>query len=120
MTDSSAYKTQLRELQVELVRLQRDIIADGRKLLVIFEGRDAAGKDGAIKRIVRHLSPRETRVVALGKPSDRERSSWYFQRYVPHLPSAGEWVHRFELARRPSCSPSAQCRRMGAVQSQLV
>ena len=92
MTDSSAYKTQLRELQVELVRLQRDIIADGRKLLVIFEGRDAAGKDGAIKRIVRHLSPRETRVVALGKPSDRERSSWYFQRYVPHLPSAGEWV----------------------------
>lgn len=92
MADAKGYKQRLRELQIELVRLQRDIIADGRKVLVILEGRDAAGKDGVIKRIVQHLSPRETRVVALGKPSDRERTSWYFQRYAPHLPSAGELV----------------------------
>ena len=86
------YKRALRERQIELVKLQRHLIANGERLLVIFEGRDAAGKDGAIKRIVRHLSPRETRVVALGKPSDRENSSWYFQRWVAHLPSAQEFV----------------------------
>jgi polyphosphate kinase 2 len=61
-------------------------------VLVLFEGRDAAGKDGTIKRIVQHLSPRETRVVALGKPSDKDRASWYFQRYAPHLPAAQELV----------------------------
>ena len=86
------YKRALRERQIELVKLQRHLIANGERLLVIFEGRDAAGKDGVIKRIVRHLSPRETRVVALGKPSDREASSWYFQRWVAHLPSAHEFV----------------------------
>lgn len=86
------YRRELRRLQVELVKLQRHIIQHGHKLLILFEGRDAAGKDGVIKRITEHLSPRETRVVALGKPSDRDRSSWYFQRYVPNLPSAEEMV----------------------------
>ena len=86
------YKQTLRELQVELVKLQRHFIKCDDKVLVILEGRDAAGKDGAIKRIVQHLSPRETRVVALGKPSDRDRTSWYFQRYVAQLPAAQECV----------------------------
>ena len=76
------YQKALRALQIELVKLQRHMIENDYKILVLLEGRDAAGKDGTIKRIVEHLSPRETRVVALGKPSDRERSSWYFQRYV--------------------------------------
>lgn len=88
----SVYKRQLRNLQIELVKLQRHFIAGNDKILIIFEGRDAAGKDGVIKRIVQHLSPRETRVVALGKPSDRDQSAWYFQRYVPHLPVASEMV----------------------------
>ena len=76
------YRAQLHLLQTELVKLQRHFIGCGDKILVLLEGRDAAGKDGNIKRIVEHLSPRETRVVALGKPSDRERRGWYFQRYV--------------------------------------
>lgn len=87
-----AYKDSLRQLQVELVKLQRHFIECNDKILIIFEGRDTAGKDGTIKRIVQHLSPRETRVVALGRPSDRDRTSWYFQRYVPHLPVAQELV----------------------------
>ncbi len=87
-----AYKDNLRKLQVELVKLQRHFINCNDKILIILEGRDASGKDGAIKRIVQHLSPRETRVVALGKPSDRDRTSWYFQRYVPYLPAAQELV----------------------------
>ena len=87
-----AYKDELYRLQVELVKLQRDIIARKRKLLVILEGRDAAGKDGTAKRIVEHLSPRETRVVALGKPSDRQQTEWYFQRFAEHLPAAQELV----------------------------
>ncbi|WP_237055635.1 polyphosphate kinase 2 [Microbulbifer sediminum] len=86
------YKAQLRNLQIRLVSLQRQLIANNLQILVLFEGRDAAGKDGTIKRIVQHLSPRETRVVALGKPSDRDTASWYFQRWVPHLPSEGEMV----------------------------
>jgi polyphosphate kinase 2 len=86
------YASALRELQIELVKLQRHFIACNDKILVLIEGGDAAGKDGLIKRIVEHLSPRETRVVALGKPSDRERTAWYFQRYVPHLPAAQELV----------------------------
>ena len=72
------YKTQLKNLQIQLVRLQRHIIKNDLQLLVIFEGRDAAGKDGMIKRITEHLSPRETRVVALGKPSEKDTNSWYF------------------------------------------
>src|ERR1700736_2814262 len=87
-TSKSTYKDTLRKLQVELVKLQRHFIECDDKILIILEGRDAAGKDGTIKRIIQHLSPRETRVVALGKPSDRDRTSWYFQRYVPHLPAA--------------------------------
>jgi len=86
------YERKLRALQIELVKVQRHVIKHGHKVLIIFEGRDAAGKDGTIKPIVEHLSPRETRVVALGKPSDRETSSWYFQRYVRHLPAAQELV----------------------------
>jgi len=86
------YEAQLHMLQVELVKLQRHFIRCQDRILVVLEGRDAAGKDGSIKRIVEYLSPRETRVVALGKPSDRERSGWYFQRYVPHLPVAEELV----------------------------
>ncbi|MFZ0107496.1 MAG: polyphosphate kinase 2, partial [Thiobacillus sp.] len=77
------YENTLHQLQIELVKLQKQIIDHDDRILVIFEGRDAGGKDGTIKRIVEHLSPRETRVVALGKPSDREASAWYFQRYVP-------------------------------------
>ncbi len=86
------YKKSLKRLQIELVKLQRQIIAHDEKILVIIEGRDAAGKDGTIKRIVQYLSPRETRVVALGKPSDRETSAWYFQRYTAQLPTANEFV----------------------------
>ncbi len=86
------YKRELRALQIELVKLQKHIIKKGRRIVVIFEGRDSGGKDGTIKRITEHLSPRETRVVALGKPTDRDRHSWYFQRYVPHLPTAEELV----------------------------
>jgi polyphosphate kinase 2 len=87
-----SYKDSLHQLQVELVKLQRHFIKCDDKILIILEGRDASGKDGTIKRIIQHLSPRETRVVALGKPSDRDRTSWYFQRYVPYLPSAQEFV----------------------------
>ena len=86
------YKDTLHNLQIELVKLQRHFIQHDEKILVILEGRDAAGKDGTIKRIVEHLSPRETRIVALGKPSDRERTAWYFQRYALHLPTAQELV----------------------------
>jgi polyphosphate kinase len=82
----------LHELDIELVKLQKEIIASGLKLVILLEGRDAAGKDGTVKRITQHLSPRETRVVALGKPSDREIHEWYFQRYVEHLPTSGEMV----------------------------
>lgn len=86
------YKDSLRKLQVELVKLQRHFIKCNDKILIILEGRDGSGKDSTIKRIVQHLSPRETRVVALGKPSDHDRTSWYFQRYTPHLPAAQELV----------------------------
>ncbi len=88
----SRYKKELYLLQIELVKFQREVIAKNLRVCVIFEGRDAAGKDGTIKRFTQHLSPRETRVVALGKPSDIDKKSWYFQRYVPHLPHGGEIV----------------------------
>jgi len=87
-----AYKSTLKELQIELVKLQNHIIKHDERILIIFEGRDAGGKDGTIKRIIQHLSPREIRVVALGKPSDRDINTWYFQRYTPHLPAAQELV----------------------------
>lgn len=91
-SEEDSYADTLYDLQVELVKLQRDVIANNRRLLIIMEGRDGAGKDGSIKRITEHMSPRETRVVALSKPSDREKTQWYFQRYVPHLPAADEIV----------------------------
>ena len=90
--DSKTYKHLLRKLQIELVKYQKHLIKHGNKILILFEGRDSSGKDGTIKRITAHLSPRETRIVALGVPSDREKSEWYFQRYVSHLPAAGESV----------------------------
>jgi polyphosphate kinase 2 len=86
------YRKALRALQIELVKYQRHLIAEGDRILVLFEGRDAAGKDGTIKHITEHLSPRDTRVVALGTPSDREKTEWYFQRYVRYLPAAREFV----------------------------
>lgn len=79
-------------LQLGLVHLQQEMAATGQRAIVVLEGRDTAGKDGTIKAITKHLSVRNTRVVALPKPSDRERTSWYFQRYVAHLPAAGELV----------------------------
>lgn len=86
------YEAELRRLHVELVKLQYAVKAHGMRVVVLFEGRDAAGKGGVIKRIVEPLNPRGARVVALGTPSDRERTQWYFQRYVEHLPAAGEIV----------------------------
>jgi polyphosphate kinase 2 len=86
------YKADLIRLQTGLVRHQQWAMKHGEKLLLVFEGRDGAGKDGAIKRITEHLAPRNTRVVALPKPSDYQRSEWYFQRYVRYLPAAGEIV----------------------------
>ncbi len=86
------YERELAKLQTELVKLQYWVKHKGLKVVIIFEGRDAAGKGGTIKRITEPLNPRGCRVVALEKPSDRERTQWYFQRYVAHLPSAGEIV----------------------------
>jgi polyphosphate kinase 2 len=90
--DDRHYHRALYDLQVELVKLQRRLIAEGARVLVIVEGRDAAGKDGAIKRLTEHMSPRETRIHAPGKPSSREETEWYFQRFVPFLPAGGEFV----------------------------
>ena len=86
------YKKALDKLQIELVKLQEWIRHEELKVVVVFEGRDAAGKGGVIKRITESLNPRICRVVALGKPTEREQSQWYFQRYVAHLPAAGEMV----------------------------
>jgi polyphosphate kinase 2 len=87
-----AYEKELSRLQIELVKLQEWVKAKGLKVVVIFEGRDAAGKGGTIKRITETLNPRLVRVVALPSPNDREKTQWYFQRYVAHLPAAGEIV----------------------------
>lgn len=86
------YKKELYHLQVELVKFQKSVIENETKVCLVLEGRDGAGKDSTIKRFTEHLSPREARVVALSKPSDRDTKSWYFQRYVPHLPVGGEIV----------------------------
>ena len=86
------YERELTRLQIELLKFQNYVKEKGLKILMIFEGRDAAGKGGTIKRITEHLNPRGARVVALEKPSDIERTQWYFQRYTQHLPSAGEIV----------------------------
>lgn len=90
--DKEEYNRELRELQVELVKLQEWIKYVGKKVVVIFEGRDAAGKGGVIKRITQRLNPRVCRIVALGIPTNREKTQWYFQRYVYHLPAAGRIV----------------------------
>jgi polyphosphate kinase 2 len=88
----SVYKRELARLQIELIKLQEWIKHEALRVVVVFEGRDAAGKGSAIKRITEHLNPRICRIVALPRPTDREKSCWYFQRYVAHLPAAGELV----------------------------
>jgi polyphosphate kinase len=92
MSKSKGYKQELRDLQVGLVRYQEWAADTGAKAVVVFEGRDAAGKDGTIARITEHLPARRTRSIALPKPSDRDRTEWYFQRYVHYLPAAGELI----------------------------
>ena len=89
---SDAYETELEQIQLAIVQAQAWSIEHGSRVVIVLEGRDTAGKDGAIKRLTEYMSPRQTRVVALPKPSDRDTSQWYFQRYVPHLPAAGETV----------------------------
>lgn len=86
------YERQLHDLQIELMKMQSKVRQNGMRIVLLFEGRDAAGKGGTIKRFTEHLNPRGARVVALEKPSDKERTQWYFQRYVAHLPAAGEIV----------------------------
>ena len=90
--DKKFYEKELRKLQIELVKLQEWVRHEGLKVVVLFEGRDAAGKGGTIKRITQSLNPRVCKVVALGTPTERDKTQWYFQRYVPHLPAAGEIV----------------------------
>ena len=96
MTDKKEFKkiyeNKLQELQIELVKLQDWVIDKGKKIAIVFEGRDAAGKGGTIKRITENLNPRYCKVIALAAPTDREKSQWYYQRYVPYMPAAGEIV----------------------------
>lgn len=87
-----AYEEELHKLQIELLKMQKHVKNEGLRIVALFEGRDAAGKGGTIKRITEHLNPRGTRVVALLAPNDKESTQWYFQRYVQHLPGAGEIV----------------------------
>ena len=90
--DDKDYERELRKLQIELVKLQRHLLKTNQRVLVILEGRDGAGKDGTIKRLIEHMSPRDTRVHAPGKPSNLQETQWYFQRFVPFLPGADEFV----------------------------
>ena len=90
--EKKAYDKELRRLQTELVKMEDWVAATGARIVVVFEGRDAAGKGGTIKRITQYMNPRITRIAALPKPSDRERTQWYFQRYIDELPAAGEIV----------------------------
>lgn len=92
MSKHDDYENELAQLQLALIAMQKKAIKDGWKILAVFEGRDAAGKDGTIARITEHLSKRDTTIAALPKPTDRERSEWYFQRYVDYLPACGEVV----------------------------
>jgi polyphosphate kinase len=92
VVSKAAYEKELARLQTELVRMQEWVVHEGLRVMVIFEGRDTAGKGGTIKRIMERLNARYCRVVALGVPTERERSEWYFQRYIAHFPSAGEIV----------------------------
>ena len=110
------YEQIKRDLQIELLKLQSWVKETGQKVVLIFEGRDAAGKGGTIKRFTEHLNPRGATVVALAKPSEREQTQWYFQRYVPHLPAAGEivmfdrsWYNRAGVERVMGfCTPEEQ------------
>ncbi|MCB1512455.1 MAG: polyphosphate kinase 2, partial [Hyphomicrobiaceae bacterium] len=110
----SVYEKQKAELQVELLKVQEWVKTTGQKIVLLFEGRDAAGKGGTIKRFTEHLNPRGARVVALDKPTDREKSQWYFQRYIQHLPAGGEivlfdrsWYNRAGVERVMGfCSPN--------------
>ena len=91
-SEKLGYEEELRLLQIELLKFQNYVKEKGLRVLMLMEGRDAAGKGGTIKRLTEHLNPRGCRIVALAKPSDVEKTQWYFQRYVTHLPSAGEIV----------------------------
>src|SRR5215467_5369271 len=111
-----AYEAELATLQVELAKLQEWIRVRGLKVVVLFEGRDAAGKGGAIKTLTLALNPRIARVIALPAPTERERTQWYFQRYVPHLPAAGEmvlldrsWYNRAGVERVMGFCSEAEC-----------
>ena len=86
------YQNKLKQSQIELVKLQDWVIQSGKKIAIIFEGRDAAGKGGTIKRLTEKLNPRYCKVIALAAPNEKEKTQWYYQRYVPYLPSAGEIV----------------------------
>ncbi|MBV8593287.1 MAG: polyphosphate kinase 2 [Caulobacteraceae bacterium] len=90
--DDDKYEAELRKRQLALVRWQKNAMSGGEKVVIVFEGRDAAGKDGSIHALIEHMSVRATRVVALPKPNEREESQWYFQRYVRYMPAAGETV----------------------------
>ncbi len=110
----AVYEKHKKELQVELLKVQKWVEETGQRIVILFEGRDAAGKGGTIKRFMEHLNPRQARVVALNKPTDRETTQWYFQRYVAHLPAAGEivlfdrsWYNRAGVERVMGfCSPT--------------
>ena len=114
MMRTAVYEAHMLELQRELLKAQRWIAETGQRIIILFEGRDAAGKGGTIKRFTEHMNPRTARVVALQKPSERERSEWYFQRYIAHLPAAGEivmfdrsWYNRAGVERVMGfCSPN--------------
>ncbi len=110
------YEREKRNLQIELLKLQDWVKANGERIVVVFEGRDAAGKGGTIKTLTEHLNPRGARIAALAKPNDQERSQWYFQRYVEHLPSAGEivlfdrsWYNRAGVERVMGFCSREQC-----------
>ena len=116
--DRSFYFKELLDLQRELIKLQDWVVATGHKVVILFEGRDAAGKGGVIKRITQRLNPRVCRVAALPAPNDRERTQWYFQRYVSHLPAAGEivlfdrsWYNRAGVERVMGFTPDDHVKR---------
>mgnify|MGYP001020185094 FL=1 len=116
--DTARYEAELTRLQTELVEMQEWVKAVGARLVILFEGRDAAGKGGAIKRVTEFLNPRVARVVALPVPTERQRTQWYFQRYIEHLPAAGEivlfdrsWYNRAGVERVMGyCSPEEYAR----------
>ena len=116
--DTARYEAELTRLQTELVEMQEWVKAVGARLVILFEGRDAAGKGGAIKRVTEFLNPRVARVVALPVPTERQRTQWYFQRYIEHLPAAGEivlfdrsWYNRAGVERVMGyCSPEEYVR----------